>query len=376
MTWDFGLNLQQLFISRKIPESMSKKATYIQPGQMSYEYAITNPLFESLSKFENIDLNTYVQPNEKRVALRGKKLAWLSDYLTTRYREQDIKKNLTHPDFIFATTSSADAINAVQASNPRIDSIYHIRSVRTLGLIHYDPQLGLMKNFINTDLGGKIQYPFLRAQVGYRKKACLNSTINICCSNYVRNMLSKFGAEAEVVYPPIHFKNYKVEYDSEGHIGMVNPKLYMKGGDIFLEIARELGDEKFLVCGSIMKPLKEKFESVDNVECMGQIDDMRKFYKKCKVVLVPSRWPEGFGRVAAEAMVSGIPVVVSNRGALPEVVGHTGSVVSEVESTKSWVEKIFDAIDNHDPDHQKKQVEIFRAERQINKFHGVIRKIV
>ena len=37
--------------------------------------------------------------------------------------------------------------------------------------------------------------------------------------------------------------------------------------------------------------------------------------------LLPSVVQESFGRVAAEAMMNGIPVVASNRGALPEVVG-------------------------------------------------------
>jgi glycosyltransferase involved in cell wall biosynthesis len=32
-------------------------------------------------------------------------------------------------------------------------------------------------------------------------------------------------------------------------------------------------------------------------------------------------WEEPFGRVAAEAMINGIPPVVSNRGSLPHVVG-------------------------------------------------------
>jgi glycosyltransferase involved in cell wall biosynthesis len=45
---------------------------------------------------------------------------------------------------------------------------------------------------------------------------------------------------------------------------------------------------------------------------------------------LPSLW-EGFGLTPLESMACGVPVVVSNRGSLPEVVGDAG-VVSEPEA--------------------------------------------
>jgi glycosyltransferase involved in cell wall biosynthesis len=52
--------------------------------------------------------------------------------------------------------------------------------------------------------------------------------------------------------------------------------------------------------------------------------DPRQFYRLTRLVVMPSVWRESFGRVAAEAMLNGIPVVASDRGALPEVVGPGG----------------------------------------------------
>jgi glycosyltransferase involved in cell wall biosynthesis len=60
-------------------------------------------------------------------------------------------------------------------------------------------------------------------------------------------------------------------------------------------------------------------------------DDLAGRYRSFDVVAVPSvdtpGWSEQFGRVAVEAMASGVPVVASRSGALPEVIGAAGLLV-------------------------------------------------
>ena len=46
-----------------------------------------------------------------------------------------------------------------------------------------------------------------------------------------------------------------------------------------------------------------------------------------KILLAPSKWEEAWGRVASEAHCSGIPVVGSRRGGLPEAIGEGGIVL-------------------------------------------------
>jgi len=168
-----------------------------------------------------------------------------------------------------------------------------------------------------------------------------------------------------------------VSYDEKGYITMVNPRAAYKGADIFLNIAEEKSDEQFLLVGPISSSqVRETAEAMANVTHWEWCGDMRDAYSVSKLVVTPSRVEETFGRVPAEAMVSGIPCVVSNRGGLSEVVGNTGEVVHKVESLDNWINAIDQAFKNHDPRAQKKRVERFSSAAQGRKFTDIVKSLV
>ncbi len=51
------------------------------------------------------------------------------------------------------------------------------------------------------------------------------------------------------------------------------------------------------------------------------------FFALTRIILVPSVFNEPFGRVAAEALINGVPALVSDRGALPDTVGDAGTAL-------------------------------------------------
>jgi glycosyltransferase involved in cell wall biosynthesis len=51
------------------------------------------------------------------------------------------------------------------------------------------------------------------------------------------------------------------------------------------------------------------------------------FLPTIDLLVVPSNWGEAFGLVAAEALSARVPVIVSDDGALPEVVGTEHSYI-------------------------------------------------
>jgi glycosyltransferase involved in cell wall biosynthesis len=63
-----------------------------------------------------------------------------------------------------------------------------------------------------------------------------------------------------------------------------------------------------------------------NLHRMANTPDPRDFYRVSRAVLMPSLWRESLGRVPIEAMANRIPVLASDRGALPETLGDAGFV--------------------------------------------------
>lgn len=87
----------------------------------------------------------------------------------------------------------------------------------------------------------------------------------------------------------------------------------------------------------------ERFGVRDRVVFLGRIldKDLPKLYKLAQVFVLPSL-TEGFGLPVLEAQASGVPVVVSRAGALPEVAGNGAIFINplSVESIKRGLEKV------------------------------------
>lgn len=105
-----------------------------------------------------------------------------------------------------------------------------------------------------------------------------------------------------------------------------------KGIFTFLKAAREVIKQiplvEFWVVGDAPESMKrENTQWKGKIIFKGWYDDLSIIYKNTDVVVVPSIVEESFGFVAAEAMMFGKAVVVSNRGALPELVNAESGIV-------------------------------------------------
>jgi glycosyltransferase involved in cell wall biosynthesis len=94
-----------------------------------------------------------------------------------------------------------------------------------------------------------------------------------------------------------------------------------------------------------LEQLAQRCGVADRIEWLGHRAqaEVNNLYGTFGLLVVPSQtrpnWIEQFGRVAVEAMASGVPVVVSDSGSLPTVVGEAGVVVPEGD-VQAWADTI------------------------------------
>lgn len=160
-------------------------------------------------------------------------------------------------------------------------------------------------------------------------------------SNYEYQAALKYGLsniKQKVIYSGIPSEKGKIDSEVQlPHeklnllfVGRFDPQ---KGIDYFLHVFSKVkrSDLHLTVIGDNVIGGGTYIEKKDT-ECvtfLGWVphDKLASYYNACDVVIMPSRW-EAFGLVAIEAMKYGKAVIVSNRGALPEIVqdGRNGYI--------------------------------------------------
>lgn len=101
------------------------------------------------------------------------------------------------------------------------------------------------------------------------------------------------------------------------------------------------------------------------VKLLGWSDDVPLLLRQAHVFLLTSRW-EGFGIVVAEAMASGLPVVVSDLPGVREVVGNDGECGYLVDPNS--VEAITARLCKLASDHRQRATMGKRGRQRVQRF--------
>jgi len=125
-------------------------------------------------------------------------------------------------------------------------------------------------------------------------------------------------------------------------VGHVAAFTHEKGQDVAIQAARLLPGVRMVLAGD--GPLRNQLEQAPNVLLPGYVDDLRDFFAALDLYIMPSR-SEAWGLAALQAMAHGLPVVASNVGGLPEVVGPRWLIPPE--DPAALAEAIRTAAANH-----------------------------
>ncbi len=151
---------------------------------------------------------------------------------------------------------------------------------------------------------------------------------------------ARFGIDSTVIPPLIDPDRYRTTTTRE-FVTFINPDP-KKGLAKALEIAAACPTIPFLFVESWtlnddrLTDLTGRLEALPNVSFQRRVDDMRKVFSRTRILLAPSQWEEAWGRVASEAHCSGIPVLGSSRGGLPEAIGPGGIVLDYDAPVATW----------------------------------------
>lgn len=144
------------------------------------------------------------------------------------------------------------------------------------------------------------------------------------------------------------FGKRELKSDSEklrfGFIGNLN---YHKGADLFFEIAKN-SKHTFHIYGGIAAGLEETIQSLPNITYHGKYkhDELKDILKNVDVGLVLPIWEDNAPQVVFEFLNSGIPIIGTRMGGLPDFINEENGVL--FDNTKVGLESIKSYIDSNE----------------------------
>ncbi|MTH55038.1 glycosyltransferase [Bacillus mangrovi] len=159
-----------------------------------------------------------------------------------------------------------------------------------------------------------------------------------------------------------------------------------KGIGELVEAIRQLDDSYMCVLignGPLMGQLKENPELRQKVRCTGEIsnENVRSYLLASDLFALPS-YSEGMPTVLIEALALKIPVVATNVGGIPELMGSSSHLLVEPKNTAQLAERITSLLetdlysDQTKEDLYAKVINSFDADRNAEKLKKLYEEVI
>lgn len=171
-------------------------------------------------------------------------------------------------------------------------------------------------------------------------------------SNYYQK---KYGFNPKPIGKFIEFGDIVPKDHQRTHLTFVNPE-WAKGGaivavlaillneqrpDIPIEVVESRGDWTKMLEEVSRQVFNKTISNLDNVKIQKNTSKMYDVYGRSRCLIAPSLWRESGARVLAEAMINGIPALISDVGGNREMTGPGGIVL---EIPKDCFERPYNKI--------------------------------
>lgn len=205
----------------------------------------------------------------------------------------------------------------------------------------------------------------------------------LCVSNYIKEQVKKYlmipENNIEVLKNCIDTEKFNVGIDESEKIELKKKFGINEGEKVLLftgRLNKEKGikelleairlikrdDFKLLIVGSFFfgtsiknnfeKEIKDIIEKIDKkIIFTGYIpyDEIQKIYAIADIAILPSMWEEPAGLTIIESMASGLPVITTNSGGIPEYINDNMSITIDRDSNivLNIKESITELLDNY-----------------------------
>lgn len=199
-----------------------------------------------------------------------------------------------------------------------------------------NPQIILTHGFFSNEFPEIFSFGVPIVQVLHNGKRNPKAALTIYNSEYTQ----KHGepqAQDVVILPPAFEDCVASEHGN--FIGFIKP-IQHKGVEFVFELAAHCSNREFMILHGEWTHI-EIIKDLPNITYLTAVNDIRDFYSRCRIMLVPSLY-EDAGTVPQESALNGLPCISSNIMGLVET--NRGGIVLP-HNKMAWAAEI-DKLDN------------------------------
>ena len=213
--------------------------------------------------------------------------------------------------------------------------------------------LGFMKSK-GKRLGGLNDW----VQIMMDKKAYASPGVLLACSQMMKDEVMRYyhipAAKIDVLFPPIDNRRFHRGLQQQKHLLrekyglhpekksflLVSSSHFRKGLPLLLEVFAGLTEEPYEL---IVAGVGRVNGSLPNVKDLGFVAATEELYTAADYLVLPAIY-EPFGQVVAEAILCGMPVLISTMVGAKEVVSEREGMVIPDFSPQTWEQAVREAV--------------------------------